>query len=129
MAEKPEKFLKPVEISYWSVEEAWEPIALDAVPTQDKPLLEWPLHILDNLTTIFLICLQCRPFRHITCPQIPFHFMLKKKAKIPRGTFYLLYCPFLFAPEITLLLARHSCWTHSCGTPCHLCSHKGVSEP
>lgn len=30
---------------------------LEAVPTQDKPRLELLLHILANLTIIFLICL------------------------------------------------------------------------
>lgn len=95
MAEKPEKFLKPVEISYWSVEEAWEPIALDAVPTQDKALLEWPLHILAHLTTIFLICLQCRPLQTYHLPSDSLSLYVKKEGKNPTGHILFIVLPFL----------------------------------
>lgn len=95
MAEKPEKILKPVEISYWSAEEAWEPIALDAVPAQDKPLLEWPLHILAHLTTIFLICLQCRPLQTYQLPSDSFPLYVKKEGKIPTGHILFIVLPFL----------------------------------
>lgn len=78
---------------------------LEAVNTQDKPLPGLPLHILANWSIVFSSIFNVCPLRHITCHQIPFHFILKKKAKLLQGTVCLLYCP-----RTGLHKRWHICW-------------------